>query len=181
MASKKNNPVFDPTDNLKVTMPNQLSSELSGIFSGKPINPLITSPGEQDRLCWYDLESLKDSILKLFDITATQFQETTVMIQSVGGVDRLDEYNRVVATACNDLDRYSKDLVIIMNEHAGKTGFIETAEEHAVYMAIFEKYNSFSSYFQSALHHVMIAMTDFALEADAKRQRMNNENGAEHV
>lgn len=169
MAQKKKDPISDPTSNIKVTMPSKISSSLSEAFSGRPINPVVELQGENSHLSWYDLETLKDSVLELFNITMNQFHETVQLILAAGGVSRVAEYDRTVATACNDLDRYSSELAVIIAEHANRNGIIDNAADHALYMSIFEKYQSFASYFQSALHHVMISMTDFALEADAKR------------
>lgn len=181
MSHKKKDPISDPTKNMKITMPSKISNSVSEAFNGQAMNPVVEFPGGESHLSWYDLESLKNSILELFSTTASQFDETVQLIKEVGGVSRIDEYNRTVATACNDLERYSSELAVIMAEHANRHGFVDNAADHTLYMTIFEKYQSFASYFQAALHHVMISMTDFALEAEARRAALAKEQQTEGV
>lgn len=171
MSHKKKEPINDPTKSMKFTMPTGIASSVANAYGGSRPQPLVSTPNEKGHLSWYDLESLKNSVLDLFSTTADQFAESARMIAAAGGVERLNEYTRVVETASNDLERFSKELRLIMDQHEGKNGFIDNAEDHTTYMTIFEKYNSFYAHFQSTLHHVMLSMTYFAMEAEQRQKK----------
>lgn len=171
MSHKKKEPIIDPTVKMKVAMPTKISSSVAAAMNSHPGMPLVTRPGEVQHLSWYDLEELRNDIRDYFMMFNDQFTESVEMVKAAGGVERVDEYNRTVVTACNDIDRFSKELAMIMTQHEGRNGVVDNAEDHNTYMTVFEKYQSFMSHFQASLHHVMIAMKGFSMEADARRRR----------
>ena len=171
---------------IRVVMPTAAANAVhSAIGGGGQIQPLVYNAEKEARegqMNWHQIEDLSNTIGNMIGQTAEQFQETIVMVQSIGHVEDMARFKANVQVTMEDLSRFTDEFILIKARHEGKTGFITEAQERMAYLAIFEDYHALSAYFQGTMHHKLIEFTEYALNAKDKlleQERQKEEQAAQ--
>lgn len=136
-----------------------LGSSIEVLNNKKP-----TRHSKSKRPSWDALQDLSDEIGRTVVQMASDINDSVELVKRVG-CDQPLEFNKIVEKTNQDFDTFLADYLKVKEKHKNKKGPIETDEDLAMSLRIFENYNQFQAFFHGVMHHSLIAFTEFALQA----------------
>lgn len=126
----------------------------------------VTGKGARSDLkkaSWEDLEHLyrveAQGLLNLMN----DYNSIVNLVNMSGVVLEGEDVTSIMATIKNDYNRFESEIVQIYSQHAGKSGYVNNADEHALYLEIYNKYQSFSALLLGTGQTHSIALTEISL------------------
>jgi hypothetical protein len=150
----------------KVIMPKRVGMALEHAFGRPTTQPLLQEPGETLR--WSEMVEFADVVGEYLYSTANDIASATRAIDALGGPSRVTEYNRLIKTITMDLERFSDEVLALKTSASSQGDFVLTPDSNVLYLQIYEKLNTAQTYYHGVIHHAMIAITEFSLEANDK-------------
>lgn len=126
---------------------------------------------------WGDIDSLRDSIANYVAQMADDINASVELVKQVG-CDHIEEFNVAVQKTNRDFEKFLTDFEKVKASHEGKAGLIDSPEETALAIQVFENYNQFYTYFSGVMHHSLISFTEYALEAKSRLEAQMREEQA---
>jgi len=145
--------------------PKQIANSLAYAFSGgKAMIPPIHVRTDGNEQRWAAVDDLSNSIADSFAASVNGIGQTVEMVRALG-CEHPAEFNILVNKTNEDLHRFSMDFQSIRAKHAGKQGLVDSPDDVALQLQVFEDYMQFRAKFDGVMHHTMISFTEYALEA----------------
>ena len=120
---------------------------------------------------WQMIDDISYEIANSIATMATSIADSVSMVRSMG-CDHPAEFNILVKTTNDDLERFAKDYQVVKAMHAGKSGEILDADDNALSIQVFENYMQFRAKFDGTMHHTLISFTEYALEAKDRAKKL---------
>lgn len=113
---------------------------------------------------WESLEDISREIGQWMAQMAQDIHDSVELVK-IAGCEHIQEFNAAVIKTNSDFVKFMADYEKVRAKHAGKNGFIQSPDDLALALQIFEDYNQFRAYFDGVMHHSLISFTEYALEA----------------
>lgn len=189
-AKRKNNQAFGSTQQApayKVNHPTPIAAGIAAML-GHRIQPVFsideTAPQKAansekfvDTRTWEDLHQMRDVVGMLIRQHAESIHESVELVKTVG-CDHVAEFNAVVNKTNSDLESFMVGYRKIYDRHAHLNGALETPDDVAEWLSIFEDYQAFQAHFEGVMHHTLITFTEFALEAQDRIRKQQDQASA---
>lgn len=161
-----NKEVFQSNVRSNVVFPTMGAAIVSRVY-GNSIEPIELKKGalvNSRSESWDKLAQLSSEIGNYIAQTAMDIGESVNLVRAYG-CEHPKEFHVAVQKTNEDFQRFIDDFEKIKNRHIHKTGFINTPDDLALALSIFEDYNQFRAYFEGTMQHSLISFTEYALEA----------------
>lgn len=113
---------------------------------------------------WEKLTEISNEIGQWIAQMAQDISDSVELVKRYG-CKHIAEFNATVAKTNTDFTKFIGDYEKVKEKHASKTGLIESPDDLALALQVFEDYNQFRAYFNGVMHHSLISFTEYALEA----------------
>lgn len=140
----------------------------------KKANPLagavgstIPKKGESDfvpQSKWEDLDPIREECRNWVMVNVESIHRNIALIRTYG-CKHVDEFEVAAKSVQADLEHFVSQFEEIQKEHAGKSGPIQSPDDHVLMLAIFERYVQLSTTMEGVLTPTLVAFTEYALEA----------------
>lgn len=170
MAKSTRKSEASPLDH-KLLSPKPTAAIVANLYNA-PIKTIVTQekalPQQQAegnlKAHWSQIDDFADSLAQNIALMAESINETVAMVNQVG-CDHYKEFGAVVEKTNSDFTRFLEDFQAIRRAHATKTGYVDSPDDHALYLQLHERYTQFYSLFTGVMHHTQVSFTEYALEA----------------
>jgi len=159
-------------DAMRVTTIKQaaISAAVSQVMGVSPHHLKIEHTGNMpDNSSWDKLNALSNEIAIGIMTMAEQVNESVNLVRT-HGCDHPEEFNTVVLKSNQDFEKFLKDFESVKARHSHRTGSVETIDDRALMLSVYESYIQFRAFFEGVMHHTLISFTEYALEAKARLQ-----------
>lgn len=126
---------------------------------------------------WVQIDDFADSIANNIALMAESINETVSMVRQLG-CEHIKEFDVVVGKTNDDFMRFIEDFKAVRASHAIKTGPVNSPDDHALYLSVYERYTQFYALFTGVFHHTQISFTEYALEAKDNWQKLQDAQAA---
>lgn len=149
----------------KVLPQKPASIAIKQAFGGN-VQPIIETGtlSQLSRQTWEGLQEVSDAIGMSIAQMAEDIHSTVEMVKNAG-CEHPAEFNAIVSKTNEDFQKFVADFQSITIRHYGRTGYIESPDDLALSLSIFEDYQQFRAFFDGVMHHSLISFTEYALEA----------------
>lgn len=180
MASKNHKPA-PSKEPLRLMRPTLVAAAVGSAFHNQArALPKTGSIEGSNKQTWEALLEISDAIGNQIATTAEDISSTVELVKHLG-CEHIGEFNAVVNRTNSDLTKFASDFLSVKNRHAGKTGFIETPDDLALSLSIYEDYQQFRAHFDGTMHHTLISFTEYALEAKDRAVAIREKELAEEA
>lgn len=145
-----------------------------------PISAVTGKGARSDikKACWEDLEHLYRVEAQGLLNMMSDYNNIVNLVNTSGVVLEGEDVTSILNTVKADYTRFENEIVEIYKQHTGKSGYVNTADDHALYLEIYNKYQSFSALLLGTAQTHSIALTEIALEIrDHINAREKNKSG----
>ena len=150
--------------------PTPMAENIGAAF-GTTHNPVFVQEKTSNKKpTWESLIEVSNGIAEFIGQMAADINESVELVKRVG-CDHIAEFNVAVNKTNADFTKFLGDFEIIKAKHSGKKGIIDSADDIALSLAIFEDYQQFHAYFNGVMHHSLISFTEYALEAQDRLKK----------
>lgn len=117
------------------------------------------------RQSWEDLEAISMEIRTEIQDMAISLNEAVELVRAAPGMVNAREFDIAVSKTNKDLETFTSDFLVIANTHRDRRGAVQSDDDLAECLAIYEKYMQFKALFNGVFHHTAILFTEFSLQA----------------
>ena len=154
------------TPSHQIIRPTKAATAVAASIGGAAAVPrAIVAPVQKaPRKHWQMIDEISADIAQKIALMANSINDSVVMVRSMG-CDHPNEFNILVAKTNDDLMQFAEDYKKVKEQHAGKSGPIDSPDDNALSIMVFENYMQFLAKFDGTMHHTLISFTEYALEA----------------
>lgn len=173
--AKRNKHTLTSEENVKMLFPKPVAAVVGDLFHNAP-QTIVTEgdPNNVPKQSWEQLSDISAAIGESIAQMASDIHTTVEMVKQLG-CDHIREFNAVVEKTNQDFQKFIGDYEKIRARHVGKSGFIESSQDLALSLSVFEDYQQFRAFFDGAMHHTLISFTEYALEAKDRALKLQAE------
>lgn len=186
--AKRKNSQSTQMPNWKILSPTPIAAAVAAAY-GRRLQPVFTADETEpqkksdsekfvDTRTWEDLHQMRDVVGMMIRQHAESIHESVELVKSVG-CDHVAEFNAAVNKTNLDLEQFMTGYRRINDRHSTLTGPLNSPDDVAEWLSIFEDYQAFQAHFEGVMHHTLITFTEFALEAQERLQKQAKIEDAE--
>jgi hypothetical protein len=133
---------------------------------------------DEDKQTWEDLSNIYIALANsIVDLGGS----INLAIQAVVGIEGLSippELNLIIKTVSSDLNSFSKQLVSIKKQHEDRSGIVETDDDLALCLSLFQDYVSLQERMTAVTFNPMLEISEMlmTITGDAKEHARETEN-----